>query len=138
MSAPEYETIVPLRWSDQDVNGHVNNAKIVTVIEEARIQWLNKDAADEGLTSFDCPKVVVSLNVEYRSPVEVGEDLHLFLSTEHTGRTSFTLLYRGVQNGHEAFRARTVLVTLDRVTLEPRALSIEEQAYLGRYRAQNG
>lgn len=130
----EVETVVPLRWSDQDINGHVNNAKIVTVVEESRIQWLNRDAALEGLTTFDCPKVVVSLNVEYRSPVAANRDLHVFLSTERVGRSSFTLVYRGLQDGQETFRARTVLVTLDPDTQSPRALSPEERAYLERHR----
>lgn len=133
MSATEYETRVPLRWSDQDINGHVNNATIVTLIEQSRIQWLNKDAADEGLTSFDGPKVVVSLGVEYKNPVSAQDDLHVFISTERIGRTSFTLLYRGLQNGFEAFRARTVLVTLDQQSQKPRPLSTDECAYLARH-----
>lgn len=41
MNAPArpepYECDLPVRWSDQDVNGHVNNARVVTLLEELRI-----------------------------------------------------------------------------------------------------
>lgn len=29
---------VLLRWSDQDINGRINNARILTLMEEARIR----------------------------------------------------------------------------------------------------
>ena len=28
-----FECLMPLRWSDQDLNGHINNARIVTLME---------------------------------------------------------------------------------------------------------
>lgn len=28
-----------LRWSDQDANGHLNNARIVTLMEESRVRF---------------------------------------------------------------------------------------------------
>lgn len=54
-----------LRWSDQDANHHVNNATIVTLLEEVRVRTL-KDITD-GL------RVVRTLEVRYdgeRSPTD--------------------------------------------------------------------
>ncbi|MGO1182275.1 MAG: acyl-CoA thioesterase [Micrococcaceae bacterium] len=133
----EFKAVVPLRWSDQDINGHVNNAKIVTAIEESRVLWLNKEAAREGLTTFNVPKVVVSLDVQYKSPVSGEYELTVYVCTERIGNTSFTLRYRGEQNGKEAFVARTVLVTLDRKTQKPRKLDDREIAYLQRHSAKS-
>ncbi|MBV1778933.1 acyl-CoA thioesterase [Paeniglutamicibacter sp. ABSL32-1] len=130
MHATEYEVRVPVRWSDQDINGHVNNATIVTLIEESRIQWLNRDAEAQGLVLFAGPKVVVSLNVDYTNSVTSKTDLSVSISTEKIGETSFTLRYRGMQNGLEVFRARTVLVALDPETQKPRPISAGEAAYL--------
>ncbi|MBB1012843.1 acyl-CoA thioesterase, partial [Dietzia kunjamensis] len=31
---------MPVRWSDQDLYHHVNHARMITLIEEARIPWL--------------------------------------------------------------------------------------------------
>ena len=33
-----YEFEMQLRWSDQDALGHVNNARVITLMEEARIR----------------------------------------------------------------------------------------------------
>lgn len=130
MNSTEHEIRVPIRWSDQDVNGHVNNATIVTLIEESRIQWLNRDAEAQGLELFIGPKMVVSLNIDYTNSVTSKTDLTVLISTEKIGRTSFTLRYRGIQNSLEVFRARTVLVAIDPVTKRPRPISAGEAAYL--------
>lgn len=33
-----FQTPITIRWSDQDINGHVNNARALTLVEEARIK----------------------------------------------------------------------------------------------------
>lgn len=42
--APQNALEIPieLRWSDQDLLGHVNNAKLMTLAEEARIRSLGR------------------------------------------------------------------------------------------------
>jgi xanthine dehydrogenase iron-sulfur cluster and FAD-binding subunit A len=47
---PVFRRGVQLRWSDQDVFGHVNNARIVTVIEEARAILLFEVAVVDPVT----------------------------------------------------------------------------------------
>lgn len=126
----EYQTTVALRWSDQDTNGHVNHARVVTLIEEARIQWLNRDAPLEELRSFDSPKVVASLSVDYLLPISVSESLTIRISTVRIGKTSFTLAYEGTQNGPPALIASTTLVMLDPETKRPRPLTVHEVDYL--------
>ena len=137
MYKKEFQTKVPLRWSDEDRNGHVNHARIVTAIEEARILWLNKIAAKEGLTSFMGPKVVASLNVNYLSPVYASDDLVINISTARIGVTSFTLEYRGFQRNKQCFMATTVMVVMDESSQEPRLLSTAEGQYLDRYTEHN-
>ena len=39
---------VPVRWSDMDAFGHINHARIVTLMEEARVQWLLSGAGSEA------------------------------------------------------------------------------------------
>ena len=40
-----------VRWSDMDVFQHINHARMVTLLEEARIPWLFHDG---------CPTVVIA------------------------------------------------------------------------------
>ena len=41
---------IRLRWSDLDAYGHVNNAEMLRLLEEARIQafWVDRRRADGG------------------------------------------------------------------------------------------
>ncbi|MDP9889981.1 acyl-CoA thioesterase [Pseudarthrobacter enclensis] len=128
-----FEMVMPLRWSDQDLNGHINNARIVTLMEEARVVWLNTKAAAEGLDSFQCPKVVASLNVEYIRPVSYGPELTLVLDISRIGNGSFTVRHTGIQQGATAFTGTTTLVPLDPQSNRPRKLTPTETAYLARY-----
>ena len=128
-----FECLMPLRWSDQDTNGHVNNARIVTLMEEARILWLNQRAAAEGLESFRYPKVVASLNVEYLRPVRYGAELLMLLNISRIGSGSFTVRYSAIQESSPVFRGSTVLVPLEPTTNRPRKLTAAETEYLSRY-----
>lgn len=128
-----FEMVMPLRWSDQDVNGHINNARIVTLMEEARVRWLNIVAASEGLDTFRCPKVVASLNVEYRKPVSYEDELLLVLDIGRVGNGSFTVRHSGFQQSVPVFVGTTVVVPLDRGSERPRKLTAAEAAYLSRY-----
>lgn len=128
-----FECLMPLRWSDQDINGHINNARIVTLMEEARIFWLNQRAAAEGLESFRCPKVVAALNVEYLRPVNYGDELLMLLDISRIGSGSFTVRYSAIQQSSTVFRGTTVLVPLEPESNRPRKLSAAETVYLSRY-----
>ncbi|MDN3905470.1 thioesterase family protein [Arthrobacter sp. YD2] len=128
-----FTCVLPLRWSDQDLNGHVNNARIVTLMEEARILWLNRQAASAGVGSFSDPKVVASLNVEYRRPVEYDRQLEMELWISRIGSRSFTIAYRALQSGEVCFTGSTVLVPLDPAAGTSRTLRPAETDYLSRY-----
>ena len=41
----------PLRWSDLDAYGHVNNARMLSLLEEARIQafWVSDDTSEHAV-----------------------------------------------------------------------------------------
>lgn len=48
-----FVTHVPLRWTDQDSYHHVNHARTVTLLEEARIGLFLDAAGEEGITGFE-------------------------------------------------------------------------------------
>lgn len=128
-----FECTVPIRWSDQDFNGHVNNARVVTLMEEARILWLNEHAVAEGVENFTAPKVVVSLNVEYLAPVFHGLELTLKMGISRIGTRSFTISYVAYQDAHAVFRGSTVIVPVDSESGRSRALVGPETNYLSGY-----
>ncbi len=123
-----------LRWSDQDLNHHVNNAKIVTLLEEARIVWLMSGKEHGALAE---PKLVARLELDYRKPVLYTSELEIAMTISHIGRTSFSIRGVGTQDGEVCFEAINVLVVLDKETGRPAPLTDTDRAYLERYAEWN-
>ncbi|WP_186290569.1 acyl-CoA thioesterase [Gordonia zhaorongruii] len=79
MSATSYAFVahVPVRWSDMDAFGHINHARMVTLMEEARIEWLL--SAGEEYAPLIKSAMIVHVEIRYQaqlrhedSPIEVG------------------------------------------------------------------
>ncbi|MGJ9405872.1 acyl-CoA thioesterase [Nesterenkonia aurantiaca] len=108
-----HHVVLPVRWSDQDLNGHVNNARVVTLIEEARISAITSWLGEDGIPDPARPRVVVSLTVDYLRPLDHGPELTARVWVAALGRSSYTVDYELVQYDEIAVRARTVLVQTD-------------------------
>lgn len=130
-----YVASVRPRWSDMDVFGHVNHAKMVTLLEEARVPLLFDEAGRAGLAEFAKGMVVVKLAVDYRAPVVVdGREIRVEISLTDLKFASLTLAYR-VHDGPSAddrvaVTAETVLAPYDVAGNRPRRLTTDEREFL--------
>ena len=86
-----YVTQVRVRWSDLDAFRHVNNAKTVTLLEEARVDWLFSEAARHGVDRLTEGIVVARLEIDYKRPI--GMELPVTVSM------GLTKLGLGVDDG---------------------------------------
>jgi acyl-CoA thioester hydrolase len=111
-----HTTVLPVRWSDQDLNRHVNNARVVTLIEEARLSAVASWLGEDGVPDPARPRVVVSLALDYLRSIDHGPELTARVWVCRLGRSSYTVAYELVQHGQVAVRARTVLVQTDPAT----------------------
>lgn len=111
-----HTTVLPVRWSDQDLNRHVNNARVVTLIEEARLSATASWLGEDGIPDPARPRVVVSLALDYLRSIDHGPELTARVRVSRVGRSSYTVAYELVQHGRVAVRARTVLVQTDPAT----------------------
>ncbi len=126
-----YRTRVSPRWSDQDLNGHVNHAAVVTLLEESRIRWR---AAMPGVRPAEAtPTVVAALELNYRQPIHHGEDLDVELAVRRIGTSSVSLEFTGAQNGAVAVDGRTVLVSVWPETGKARPLAEQERRWLAQF-----
>lgn len=126
-----YRARISPRWSDQDLNGHVNHAAVVTLLEESRIHWR---ATMPGLrTVAVTPTVVAALELNYRRPVVHGQDLTVELTVSQIGTSSFTLECVATQCGVVAVDGRTVLVSVWPETGAPRPLAEQERRWLAQF-----
>lgn len=106
-----FDVEVPLRWSDLDAQGHVNNAAIVDYLQEARVAFLRGGPASDML---DSGIVVVSHQVEYRKAIEYSDDgVRVWLGVAGLGAARLTIAYDIFQAGELTVRARTLLCPFD-------------------------
>lgn len=127
-----FEYSPEVRWSDQDLLGHVNNARMITLVEECRIRWLHKEKA-ERITGGGM--LVARQSIDYILPVMYGPELTMTLTVSTIGNSSFTVTTRGDQDGRQVFSSDVVLVHLDRETGRPAPIAEDIRSLLERYLA---
>ena len=83
---------ISVRWRDMDAMGHVNNAKYVSYLEEARVRWM---LGVEGVSLSDrIAPVVAATNINYRLPIVWPNDIVVELFVERLGNSSVTIGHR--------------------------------------------
>ncbi len=128
--ARRYVTQVRVRWSDLDAFRHVNNAKTVTLLEEARVDWLFSEAAKHGIDRLTEGIVVARLEIDYKRPIGMEVPVTVSMGLTKLGQASMTVDYVLSVAGVTAATASSVLVPVDPVTFRPRRIDDRERAYL--------
>ena len=111
---------VPLRWADLDAQGHVNNARYLDYLQDARADYVHALGLDsllrDGFT-------VLSNQIEYRAPVYFApEPLAVDITVAAVDEGSVTLGYRLYQKDVVVAVARTTLSGFDLATRTRRGL----------------
>lgn len=122
-----------LRWSDLDAFGHVNNARFLTLYEEARAAIMFLEARRVGLTSLEAGTVVARHEVDYLRPIDYGETVRIELWIPHIRNASFAVHYELFDDDKLASRATSVLVPYDLAAARPRRLAPAEREFLSRW-----
>ncbi|MEP6562998.1 MAG: thioesterase family protein [Nakamurella sp.] len=128
-----YVTQVRVRWSDLDAFRHVNNAKTVTLLEEARVDWLFAEAAKHGVERLTQGIVVARLEIDYKRPIGMDLPVTVSMGLTKLGQASMTVDYIVSVAGTVVATALSVLVPVDPVTFKPRRLDARESVFLGQY-----
>ena len=71
------QTTIKVRGYHLDVYQHVNNARYLEFLEEARWQWLEDVDAFHWLIEKQLAFVVVNININYRRPAVLGDVLNI-------------------------------------------------------------
>jgi acyl-CoA thioester hydrolase len=138
---------VHLRWGDMDAYGHVNNAQMLTLLEEARIEtfWAHPDAPDDALRptavidagpGARTTTLVARQEIEYLRPLGYRRaPVVVQLWIGHLGGASIDVCYEvvdapaGTDGAPTVYaRASTTVVLVDTATGTPRRLTDVERA----------
>lgn len=121
----------PLRWSDMDSYGHINNVQYLRLLEEARVSMLFVDAKAADVMTLEKQLVVVRHEIDYLAPlVYRPEPIDIELWTTRVGGASLTVAYEVKDETSLYARARTVLAAIDNGTGRARRLTPDERAWV--------
>jgi len=120
-----HEHPVQLRWSDPDSLGHVNHARALGLLEDARLAMISGPA----------DVILARLEVDYLRQLyyRVGERPCVTSWVTRIGTKSLTVRQELVQDDQVAIRADAVLVMFDFATDASRPLTDDERAHWSRY-----
>ncbi len=111
MSEYTFETSFEPRYRDLDVNGHVNQAVYLSYLEQARSKYW---AEVVGIRHDRTPVAMVRQEIEYETPIHLGQTVTVAQRIAGMGRTSFEIKYEIRADGTTAATAEIVLLALDR------------------------
>ena len=108
-----------VRFRDLDSMGHMNNAVYATFLEQARLAFLSQHGAHVQ------NMILARLEIDFRSPVELGETIAIAVKPTRVGTKSFDLEYVLRAAERVVAEARTVLVAYDYA--EARSVEIPDE-----------
>ncbi|MDT7563695.1 MAG: acyl-CoA thioester hydrolase [Pseudonocardiales bacterium] len=129
---------IPLRWADLDAYRHVNHARTVTLLEEARVELVFHRAADDGAGDWSDGLLVASLQVDYKVQIPYqGQSVRVSMWTDQVRAASFLIHYElrtgPAESDPVAATARTQMVPYDLGAGRPRRLTDAERLFLARW-----
>lgn len=112
-----------VRFRDLDPMGHVNNAVFLTYLEQARIAFFEQQGLSVALD--DMNMIVARVEIDFRAPVRLGQEVEVAVSATRFGTKSFDLGYELTVDGEIVAEAKTVQVAYDYRRREPVAIPAE-------------
>lgn len=126
---------IPLRWADLDAFRHVNHARTVTLLEEARVELVFHRAKAQGGGEWSAGLLVASLQADYKQQIPYhGQAVRVSMWVHQVRAASFLIDYELRTGPKEddpiAVTAQTRMVPFDLTAGRPRRLTDPEREFL--------
>ncbi|MER5780259.1 thioesterase family protein [Streptomyces mobaraensis] len=129
-----YTYSCPLRWSDADANGHINNAVFLQYMEEARTRMFREVLATDEEGRRKNAFVVSRATIDYKLSLTYRDqpvDVHVW-ATKGAAAT-FELAYEIRDADRLYAEATTTIVAYNLEVERPRRLSDAERTFVARH-----
>jgi len=102
-----FSTHIPVRITDLNYGGHVGNDTVLSLIHEARIQYLKFKGYDE-LNMAGVGLIMRDVAIEFKSELFYGDVVTAYVTTYNITGAAFDLFYKL----HKEVKGLTVLVAI--------------------------
>ncbi len=111
-----FSTSIPLRITDVNYGGHVGNDSVLSLIQEARMQFLK----EFGFTEMEFGGVSLIMSdaaIEFKNEIFYGDTLIAFVAIMDVNRVGFDIVYKLIKINNEkevlAVIAKTGMLCFD-------------------------
>ena len=106
---------IEIRYGDLDPQGHVNNARYLTFIEQARISYIRHLGLWDGSSFLDIGIILASVQMTFLAPILWGQPVRVGVHTSRLGNKSLDMAYTitDQKNEIEYANGSCVLVAYD-------------------------
>lgn len=109
-----FSQAIAVRYGDIDAQGHVNNAKFITFMEQARFAYAQTVGLWQVSQGFEAlGQIVASVSCDYKRQVQLGQVVDVAVRVARVGNKSMDFEYRLSVDGEEVALGRTVQVAYD-------------------------
>ena len=114
-----FSTELKVRITDLNYGGHVGNDAILSIIHEARVQYLMSIGFEnEGKGPNGIGIILTDAVIVYSSEIFYGETLNIQIAASDIERHSFDLMYKitSLDTGKTAVKAKTNILCFNYIT----------------------
>jgi acyl-CoA thioester hydrolase len=107
--------LIEVRYGDLDPQGHVNNAKFLTYMEQGRVFYLKQLKLWEGGSFLDLGVILADVQITFRKAIQFGDPIRVGVRITQIGNKSMTSEYRieDARDASEFASGSSVLVAYD-------------------------
>jgi acyl-CoA thioester hydrolase len=115
MSDFRFYHLIEVRYGDLDPQGHVNNAKFLTYMEQSRVFYLKQLKLWEGGSFIDLGVILADVQITFRKAIQFGDPVRVGVRISQIGNKSMTSEYRieDSRDSSEFASGSSVLVAYD-------------------------
>jgi len=106
---------IEVRYGDLDPQGHLNNARYLTYMEQARIQYIKHLGLWKGESFLDVGVILADIHITFRAPVRFGQAVRVGVRVARLGGKSMEMVQviEDSESGQELATGTAVLVAYD-------------------------
>jgi acyl-CoA thioester hydrolase len=115
MSNYRFYAPILVRYGDLDPQGHVNNAKYLTYIEQARIQYLRHLGLWRGGSFLEIGVILAEIKLTFHASIQFGQQIQAGVKVTRLGNKSLNMEHsiEETDTGQQLASGSSVLVTYD-------------------------